>query len=162
LVQEKAGVALTTKTRNSLYGKFVPILGEEDTAALLDQYPAHELDEPVTKGFVRAEIAESRESLRGEIGELRTEFVEFRGEVHTGFAAVRGEMGEVRASLEWKMTEMQTALRGEMDTQSAMLRGEMATMQAAIERRLTDQTKWVTSVIVTSMAVLTAIVGLIG
>jgi hypothetical protein len=45
------------------------MLGEEEAEALLSQFPARELDEPVTKEFVRAEIA----GMRAELGEMRAE-----------------------------------------------------------------------------------------
>lgn len=35
-----------------------PLLGEEEAEALLSQFPARDLDEPLTKEFVRAEISE--------------------------------------------------------------------------------------------------------
>jgi len=69
-------VALQEKHRSSIYQTLAPLLGEEEAQALLSQFPAREFDEPVTKEFVRAELAELRGDLRGEIGSLRAEMHE--------------------------------------------------------------------------------------
>ena len=53
-------MALSQKHRSSNYQQLSPILGEEEAEALLSQFPARDLDEPVTKDFVRAELAELR------------------------------------------------------------------------------------------------------
>ena len=50
-----------------------PILGEEEAEPLLSQFPARDLDEPVTREFVRAELAEFSGEVRGEIAALRIE-----------------------------------------------------------------------------------------
>ena len=69
-------MALSQKHRSSIYQQLTPILGEEEAEALLSQFPARDLDEPVTKDFVRAELAELRAELLGEIGSLRAEMLE--------------------------------------------------------------------------------------
>ncbi len=53
-------MALTERHRSSIYLSLIPLLGEEEAEALLAQFPAHDLDTPATKEFVRAEIAELR------------------------------------------------------------------------------------------------------
>ena len=69
-------MALDARHRSSLYGKFVPLLGEDDANALMSEFPASEADELVTRQFLRAEMAELRTELRTEVAELRTEMVE--------------------------------------------------------------------------------------
>ena len=66
-------MALSEKHRSSIYQGLLQFLGEEEAQALLSQFPARDLDVPVTKEFVRAEIAEVRSeiaSVRGEIAQL--------------------------------------------------------------------------------------------
>src|SRR5207244_778008 len=75
---------LSQKHRSTIYQKLEPILGEEEAEALLSQFPAGELDEPVTKEFVRAEFAE-----------LRAEFAELRVEMHAELAQLRVEMHQL-------------------------------------------------------------------
>jgi hypothetical protein len=101
-------MALSEKHRSSIYQGLLQFLGEEEAQALLSQFPARDLDEPVTKEFVRAEISDVRSQLRAEIADVRTEAAEFRGEVRAEFAVVHGEFAAVRgeiAQLEGRMNE---------------------------------------------------------
>ena len=66
-------MALDARHRVSIYQKLVPILGDDDTNALMTQYHSIEADELVTKQFLRAELAELRGELAGMRGELRAE-----------------------------------------------------------------------------------------
>ena len=66
-------MALSAKHRSRIYEQLSPMLGEEEAEALLSQFPSRDLDEPVTKEFVRAEIGDLRTELRSEIADLRTE-----------------------------------------------------------------------------------------
>lgn len=59
-------MALSTRHRSSIFQTLSPILGEEEAEAMLSQFPARDLDEPVTKEFVRAEAA----GVRAEIAQL--------------------------------------------------------------------------------------------
>lgn len=59
-------MALSTRHRSSIFQSPSPLIGEEETEAMLSQFPARDLDEPVTKEFVRAEIA----GVRAEIAQL--------------------------------------------------------------------------------------------
>jgi hypothetical protein len=66
-------MALDAAHRASIYEKLRPILGDEDANRLMSEFPSVEGHEPVTKDFLRAELAQ----LRGEValtkGELRSE-----------------------------------------------------------------------------------------
>ena len=53
-------MALDARSRSSIFGKLVPILGEHDANALMSEFPSVEADELVTKQFLRAELAELR------------------------------------------------------------------------------------------------------
>lgn len=50
-------MTLTAKHRSSIYRTLSPLIGEEEAEALLAEFPARDLDEPVTKEFLRAELA---------------------------------------------------------------------------------------------------------
>ena len=56
---------------------FNTIMGEEEANALLSEFPAAEHDELVTKGHLRAELAE----VRVELADLRTEIAGLRTEI---------------------------------------------------------------------------------
>ena len=49
---------------------------------MLSYFPARDVEEPVTKEFLRAELAEFREEIRAELGPLRSELAELRSEFH--------------------------------------------------------------------------------
>ena len=94
------GVPLSQKHRSTIFHKLEPILGEEEAEALLSQFPARDLDEPITKEFLRAELAEFRTELRIE---LRTEI-----------ADVRGEIAELRVEMHQLVNRMFFTLMGAM------------------------------------------------
>lgn len=52
-------MALAQQHRNTIYERLSPVIGEEETEALLLQFPVREQDEPATKELVRTEM-ESR------------------------------------------------------------------------------------------------------
>ena len=80
------------------------------TQAFLSQFPAREGEEPITRDFLRAELAELR-------GELRAEF---RAEMSGWAKRLWGEMSDLRA---------------EVATQGNDLRSEMAELRAELNRR---------------------------
>jgi hypothetical protein len=86
-------MALSEKHRSSIYQGLLQFLGEEEAQALLSQFPARDLDEPVTKEFVRAEIAD------------------LRSEMHQGFGGIRAEMSErLREQTMWMAGSLVTGI----------------------------------------------------
>ena len=71
-------MALSEKLRSSIFRHLSPIIGEEETAAVLSHFPARDVEEPATKELVQLEVA----LLRTEIAEVRTDVANFRAEVH--------------------------------------------------------------------------------
>lgn len=70
-----------------LYEGFVTLVPDEQAVQeLLSHFPARDVEEPVTKDHLRAEMADLRTELRGEMAELRTE--------------LRTEMAELRTEME--------------------------------------------------------------
>ena len=92
-------MALSQKHRSSIYTHLTPIIGEEEAEALLSHFPARDLDEPVTKEFVRAEIAE-----------VRTEIAELRGDLETGVAGVRTEIAQLRGELQGGLSSLEARI----------------------------------------------------
>ena len=78
-------MALSTRHRSSIFQTLSPILGEEEAEAMLSQFPARDLDEPVTKEFVRAELADTRAELRSEIGLVRAEIAQLEARINDRF-----------------------------------------------------------------------------
>ena len=56
-------MALLEEHRNTIYNAFVSLMGKEATQAMLSQFPSRDLDEPVTREFLRAELGELRDQL---------------------------------------------------------------------------------------------------
>lgn len=102
-------MALDARTRSSIYGKLVPVLGDEDANALMSQFPAVEADELVTKQFLRAEL-----------GELRSEI---RGEMHGGFADVRADLAGVRTEMADRFRQHTLWFGGAIGASTALLAG---------------------------------------
>ena len=89
-------MALDAAHRSSIYQKLVPILGSDDANALMTEFPGTEQDELVTKGFLRAELAQLRLEVHTEISDLRdelhSEISGLRDELHTEVGGLRAEM----------------------------------------------------------------------
>ena len=95
-------MALKAKSRSTLYDKLSPIVGDEEVVDdLLAQFPARDIDEPITRDHMRAEFATFR-------GEVAAEFAAVRGEVAAEFAAVRSEIAELRAHTDQQFERVRT------------------------------------------------------
>lgn len=57
------GLATIVPTSPSIYGKLVPLLGDDNTNALMSEFPSVEAEQLVTKDFLRAELAELQNRL---------------------------------------------------------------------------------------------------
>ncbi|MEO7570934.1 MAG: hypothetical protein ABIX10_00720 [Acidimicrobiales bacterium] len=100
-------MALDARHRTSIYQKLLPILGDDDTNALMTEYPSIEADELVTKQFLRAELAITR-------GDLRAELAITRGDL-------RAEMAELRAGMASLETRLLVRMGAAMLAQTTLL-----------------------------------------
>ena len=69
-------MALTEKSRSALYQGLTTIIGDQAVEEMLSYFPARDVEEPVTKEFLRAEMNDLRvemSDLRVEMSDLRTE-----------------------------------------------------------------------------------------
>ncbi|MCX7620824.1 MAG: hypothetical protein N2037_08295 [Acidimicrobiales bacterium] len=147
-------MALDARTRSSIYGKLTPILGDEDTNALMSEFPAAENDELVTKEFLRAELNALRTELHTEIGALRTELhteigalrTDLRNEFHTEISALRNEL----------RTEYVTKVH--LDSRIADLRSEITAVNAQLMDRLRQQTVFIVTALFTAVGASVGIV----
>jgi hypothetical protein len=85
-------VAMLERHRSSIYRTLVPILGEEETEAMLSQFPASEGAELVTKEHLRAELADLRTEMAELRTDLKTDMAELRTDLKTDMAELRTEM----------------------------------------------------------------------
>jgi hypothetical protein len=95
---------LTERSRHKLYETFTALIDDETAVQeMLSYFPARDVEEPVTKDFLRAE-------LQTEIGAVRFEVGELRAELHTEIGAVRAEIGELRAELHAEIGGLRTEM----------------------------------------------------
>lgn len=92
-------MALDAAHRASIFEKLRPILGDEDANVLMSEFPSVEAHELVTKDFLRAEMALTRGGLRAELAQLREEMALTKGELRGELAEVRSEMGALETRL---------------------------------------------------------------
>lgn len=110
---------LTERSRHKLYETFTALIDDEEAVEeMLSYFPARDVEEPVTKDFLRAELQIEFGALRSEIGDLRAE-------LHTEIGGLRAEMrseiGGLRAELHTEIG----GLRTELHTEIGGLRAEM-------------------------------------
>ena len=95
-------MTLDETTRFRITNKFVGILGDEDSAKLMDAIPPIDWDRFATKDDIAAatilakaemelEFANFRTEVAVQFAEVRTEFADVRSEMRTGFANLRAE-----------------------------------------------------------------------
>jgi hypothetical protein len=95
-------MTLDETTRFRITNKFVGILGDEDSAKLMDAIPPIDWDRFATKDDIAAvtilakaeielEFANFRSEVAVQFAEVRTEFADVRTEMRTGFANLRAE-----------------------------------------------------------------------
>ena len=107
-------MALTEKSRSSLYQAFAQIAGEEATAEMLSFFPARDVEEPVTREHLDRRFAELRDELHQSIGGLRTEMHQSIGGLRTEMHQSIGELHQAHASLRAEMHQSIGELRTEM------------------------------------------------
>ena len=101
-------MAMTERSRSALYRGLCGVLQDNEAVEeMLSYFPARDVEEPVTKDFLRAEMAD----LRAEMADLRAE--------------LRTEMADLR-------TEFRTELRDGLREQTQWLVGLMVTLSAVI------------------------------
>lgn len=91
---EGASTALTERSRSALYQGLTTVIDEEAVQEMLSYFPARDVEEPVTKEFLRAEVADLRTELRDEMAELRTELRSEMSDLRTEMAAMELRMND--------------------------------------------------------------------
>ena len=108
-------MTLDETTRFRITNKFVGILGDEDSAKLMDAIPPIDWDRFATKDDIAAATILAK-------AEIELEFANFRSEVAVRFAEVRTEFADVRSEMRTEFADV----RSEMRTGFANLRAEFA------------------------------------
>ena len=108
-------MTLDETTQFRITNKFVGILGDEDSAKLMDAIPPIDWDRFATKDDISAATILTK-------AEMELEFANFRSEVAVQFAEVRTEFADVRSEMRTEFANV----RSEMRTGFANLRAEFA------------------------------------
>ena len=104
-------MSLTERSRVALYQGLITVIDDEQAVEeMMSYFPARDVEEPVTKEFLRAELAD----LRGGMAALG--------------ADLRSEMTALGVDLRSEMTALGVDLRKEIAAGDAGLRDEMATL----------------------------------
>lgn len=77
-------MAMSEKNRVALYLAFRPLAGDEAVADMLSHFPTRDVEEPVTKAHLRAEMANVRADfagLRGEFADVRADFAALQTDI---------------------------------------------------------------------------------
>jgi CHASE3 domain sensor protein len=61
---------MTERSRSALYQGLSTVVDEEAVQEMMSFFPARDVEEPVTKEFVRAEMADLRAELRADMGAM--------------------------------------------------------------------------------------------
>jgi hypothetical protein len=63
-------VAISEKSRSAIFQALSPLAGEEPVSEMLSYFPARDVEEPVTKELLRAELAELRTEIHASANRL--------------------------------------------------------------------------------------------
>jgi hypothetical protein len=63
-------VAISEKSRSAIFQALSPLAGEEPVSEMLSYFPARDVEEPVTKELLRAELAELRTEIHANANRL--------------------------------------------------------------------------------------------
>ncbi|MEI2638419.1 MAG: hypothetical protein V9F03_05410 [Microthrixaceae bacterium] len=132
---------MTEKSRSALYTGFSELIdNEEAVQEMLSYFPARDVEEPVTKEFLRATLAETelriittlRSEISGQGSDLRSEISgqgsDLRSEISGQGSDLRSEINSLAAQLRSEMNDLAAQLRSEMNDLAAQLRSEMRRM----------------------------------
>ena len=159
-------MAISEKSRSALYQGLATIAGEDAVGEMLSYFPARDVEEPVTKEFlnaelagIRTEIADVRTEVRTGLADLRTELADLRTETQTGFADLRTELADVRTELFALRADTQAGLAGMyMATQTGLAGLETESRTGLAELR-TEMHKLANRSLVTIVGVLLTAIG---
>lgn len=115
-------MSLSQKSWAAIYEALADLGTDPDAVEeFLSHFPSRDLDEPVTKEFLRAEsatlraeIADNTAQLRAETAQLRAEMAELRTEMHVGFAEIRAEMHQGFQRMTLSLAALMVSMTGVM------------------------------------------------
>jgi len=93
-------VALTERSRSALYRGFSTIADEEAVQEMLSYFPARDVEEPVTKEFLRAELS-------GVESSIRTDMSAMESAIRTDMSAMELRLNDrINRAMGWNIATM--------------------------------------------------------
>ena len=80
-------MVLTNKSRSAIYNGLTDIIEEEALEEMLTNFPAREIDEPVTRDFLAAQMSDLRGEMTQMEGRLSSDTHKLRNEMSERFAS---------------------------------------------------------------------------
>ena len=134
-------MALSERSRSVLYHGFMSVVDDEQAVQeMMAFFPARDVEEPVTRDFLHAELAG-----------LRIEMAEFRTDIRTEMDAFRTEMRS-------EMDAFRTEIRTEMQSEIGSLRTEMQSEIGSLRTEMHRLFGWNAALLVSLAAVIVAAV----
>ncbi|MBI2705079.1 MAG: hypothetical protein HYX32_07290 [Actinobacteria bacterium] len=99
-------MALHEPIRSSIYLKFEELLGTDEAAALMQQFPTYDVSDVVTSEVLDVRLRETEHKSRADIAEVRSEIADVRAEI----ADVRTEIATLEGRLDARMAAFETKL----------------------------------------------------
>jgi len=127
-------MALSERSRSVLYQGFMSVVEDEQAVQeMMGYFPARDLEEPVTRDFLHAELSgmrtelvEFKSGMRAEMvsfkDEMRAEMVSFKDEMRSDMASFKDEMRSEMASFK---DEMRTELSSQLEAMRTEFRSEL-------------------------------------
>ncbi|HEU5149648.1 MAG TPA: hypothetical protein VFU19_04080 [Iamia sp.] len=116
---------LSQAHRRSIHSSLTPILGEEETDALMSEFPASPRDDPATTtdlALLRSDIHQDFADFKAEVHQ---DFADFRAEVHQDFADFKSEIHQDIADFKAEVHLDISGLRAEVHQDIAGFRAEV-------------------------------------
>ena len=136
-------MALSEKSRAELYRTLSSIASEEATSEMLSYFPARDLDEPVTKEFLRAELADLRLDMYAQITGVQSRIGSLRDDTHAQISGVQAEISNLRDDTHAQISGVQAGisnLRDDMRTEISGVQSQIGNlrddMRVAMQRML--------------------------
>ncbi len=86
-------MALSEKNRAALYQGLSNVVDEEAVQEMLSYFPARDVEESVTKEFMRAEMSDFKAEMRADMAdfkaEMRADMADFKAEMRADMAAMQ-------------------------------------------------------------------------
>lgn len=145
-------MALTERSRSVLYQGLSGLIDDEEAIGeMLSYFPARDVEEPVTKDFLRAQLSAYPTRL-----EVQAEFVAVRADIAELDRKQSANLTALDDKLSGQLTALDNKLSGHIDT----LEGKSASIPALVHSEVQSALRWaiatmtaLTTLIITAFAI---------